>query len=53
MKETYIINQDKQFMKLRDQVFKLIPAGKDYGKKWRAFREYMNFYYKRIPSIHE
>lgn len=50
MRETYISEQDAEFMKLRDQVLKVIPPGTSNGKKWRAFREYMNSYYKKLPS---
>lgn len=47
---TSMTKQDQEFMKLRDQVFKVIPQGTSNGKQWRAFREYMDFYYKKLPS---
>lgn len=45
--------QDKEFMKLRDQVFKKIPQGTKNSKKWKAFSSYMNFYYKKLPSFQD
>ena len=50
MRETYTTEQDVEFMKLRDKVFKVIPEGEKNGKKWRAFRDYMNFCYKKLSS---
>lgn len=51
MRNTSMNKQDREFMKLRDQVFRVIPSGTQNGKKWRAFREYMDFYYKKVPSF--
>lgn len=50
MRDTSMTNQDAEFEKLREQVFKVIPRGSPHGKKWKAFRAYMDFYYKDMPS---
>lgn len=50
MRDTSMSKPDAEFMKLRDQVFKVIPQGTSNGKKWRAFRAYMDFYYKNLPN---
>lgn len=50
MRETHMTKQDQEFIRLRNQVFKVIASGAKNGKKWRSFREYMDFYYKKLPS---
>lgn len=37
---------DKDFMKLRDQVLKLIEQGADNQRVWRRFVKYMQVYYE-------
>lgn len=53
MRETYMTQQDKDFMKLRDEVFKIIPQGEKNYKTWKRFREYMEFYYKHLKGLKE
>lgn len=56
MRSIHITKQDKEFMKLRDQVLKIIPIvreGDEKGKiemrkKWKAFRIYMGSYYRKV-----
>lgn len=57
MRSTYMTKQDKEFMDLRDKVKKVIPYGsidhktkRQQAKKWRAFKEYMDFYYKNLKG---
>ena len=45
MKNTATTKQDRDFMKLRDRVFKVIPAGVKNSKEWRQFMKYMDVYY--------
>lgn len=56
MRETGTTIEDEEFMNLRDEIFKTIPHGdiinkRIQAKKWRRFRNYMEFYYKNYPSI--
>lgn len=61
MRETYITEQDKKFMKLRDfilNIFPVPPEGEGRLKKknqirkeWKSFCRYMDVYYKEVKSM--
>lgn len=46
MRETAVTNEEKEIMELARQVRKIIKT----HKQWVRFREYMAFYYKKLPS---